>query len=117
MPEEAERGPEILDAHQELVSRIEQSAGRMRALAVVTVVVAALLSASYIIQLALPLTGTTTQTVNLTDPTLIATEVVVLALALAWLYVGVSDLRFTSRMRKEIGSARAKEKQLEGKVS
>lgn len=57
MSEEAERGPEILDAYQELVSRIEQSVGRMRALAIITVVVAVLLAASYLVQLALPLMG------------------------------------------------------------
>jgi hypothetical protein len=117
MSDDAERGPEILDAHQELVSRIEQSAGRMRALAILTVVVAALLSFSYILQLALPLTGTTTQTVNLTDPALIVTEVAVLALALLWLYVGVSDLRFTRRMTAEIGAARAREREIQDRLS
>jgi hypothetical protein len=117
MSEEAERGPEILDAHQELVSRIEQSTGRMRALAAITVVVAVLLSVAYLVQIALPLMGTTTQTVNLADPTLIATEIGVLALVLIWLYVGISDLRFTLRLKREIGSARAKEGQLQERMT
>jgi hypothetical protein len=72
MSEDAECGPGILDAYQELVTRIEQSAWRMRALAAVTVAVAALLSVAYLLQLALPLSGTTIETVNLTDPTLVA---------------------------------------------
>jgi len=117
MSEEAEKGPGILDAHQELVYRIEQGARRMRALAALTVAVAALLSVAYLLQLALPLTGTTSETVSLTDPSLIATEVLVLALAMLWLYVGVSDFRFTSRMRGEIAVARGKERRLQEKVA
>lgn len=116
MAEDPEKGPEILDAHRELVSRIEQSAGRMRALAMITVVVAAALSISYVLQLALPLAGTTVQTVNLTDPTLVAAELVVLALALLWLYVGISDLRFSWRIRGEIGAALEKEKSLRDRL-
>jgi hypothetical protein len=116
MSEEAESGPGILDAHRELVSRIEQSTGRMRVLAIRTIVVAAFLTASYLVQLALPLTGTTSQTVNLADPTLVATEVVVLALAMIWLYLGVSDLRFTGRAKRDIRAARAKERQLQDRM-
>jgi hypothetical protein len=117
MSEEAEKGPGILEAYQELVSRIEQGARRMRALAAVTVAVAALLSAAYLLQLALPLTGATSETVSLTDPTLVAAEILVLVLTLLWLYVGISDLRFTSRLRGEIAAAREKEKQLQDRVA
>jgi len=117
MSEDAENGPSILDAHQELVSRIEQGAWRMRALAAVTVAVAALLSVAYVLQLALPLTGTSSETVSLTDPTLVAAELLVLSLTLLWLYVGISDLRFTSRLRGEIALARAKERGLQDRMS
>ena len=117
MSEEAEKGPGILDAYQEMVSRIEQGAGRMRGLAALTVAVASLLSAAYLLQLALPLTGAKSETVDLTDPALVAAEVLVLTLTLLWLYVGVSDLRFTSRMRGEIGAARAKERHLQDEMS
>ena len=68
MGEEAERDPDILDAHRDLISRIEQRAGRMRALAILTAVVAAFMAVTYLLQLALPLTGKTSQTVDLTDP-------------------------------------------------
>ena len=117
MSGDAERGAQIIDAHQELVRRIELSAGRMRMLAALTVVVAAFLSVSYVAQLALPLTGTTSQTVDLTDPGLIATELVVLGFALAWLYVGLSDFRFTSKVRGEIRDARAKELDIRKKMA
>lgn len=117
MSGEAESGPDIIDAHQELVRRIEQGAGRMRALAVLSVAVASFLAVSYVAQLALPLAGTKTQTVDLTDPALVTAEILVLALALVWLYVGVSDLRFSWRISGEIRAARAKERQLEARVS
>jgi len=117
MGSDKEAGPSIIEAYQELVVRIEQGASRMRALAALTVVVGAFLSLSYLAQLALPLTGTRTQTVDLTDPTLIATEIVVLGLALVWLYVGISDLRYSSRIRTEIRAARLSEREIEQKIS
>jgi hypothetical protein len=117
MSDEMERGPEIIDAHQELVRHIEQSAGRIRILSILTLVVAAVLAASYVSQLALPLTGTKTVTVNLSDPTNVAVELVVLALSIIWLYVGLQDLRFSSRMKGEIKAARSKEKELQNRIS
>jgi len=117
MNRDAEKDPQIIDAHQDLVRHIEQSARRMRILAALTVVVAAFLSVSYAAQLALPLMGTTTQTVDLADPALVATELIVLGFALAWLYVGLRDLRFTSRIGSEIASARAKETEIQKKLA
>jgi len=117
MSSEKEMGPDIIEAHQELVRRIEQGAGRMRTLAALSVIVAGFLTISYLAQLALPLTGTTTQTVDLTSPALVTTEVVVLGLALVWLYVGISDLRFSLRIKEEIYSARAGEKEIGKRIS
>ncbi|MDA4119696.1 MAG: hypothetical protein OK436_03820 [Thaumarchaeota archaeon] len=117
MDDEKERGPGIIDAHQELVRHIEQSAGRIRVLSILTVGVAAVLSVSYLFQLVLPLTGTTTVTVDLTAPSNILAELVVLALVLVWLYVGISDLRFSSRMKNEISGARSKEKGIQDRIS
>jgi len=111
-----ERVADIIDAHQELVRHIEQGAARMRVLSALTLIVAAVLAASYLSQLALPLTGTTTVTVNLSDPYNIAVEFVVLALALVWLYVGVQDYRFSSRMKRDILEARLKEKQIQDRI-
>ena len=117
MDDEKERGPGILDAHQELVRHIEQSVGRIRVLSLLTIGVAVVLSVSYLLQLVLPLTGTTTVTVDLTAPSNIATELAVLILVLVWLYVGISDLRFSSRMKNEISGARLKEKGIEDRIS
>ena len=117
MNDEIERGPGIIDAHQELVRHIELSAGRIRVLSILTLVVAAVLALSYVSQLVLPLAGTNTVTVNLSDPTNVAAELVVLALALIWLYVGLQDLRFSSRMMSEIKSARSKEKEIQNRMS
>jgi hypothetical protein len=112
-----ERGPGIIDAHQEMVRHVEQSAGRIRILSVLTVAVAVVLASSYLLQLILPLIGTTTVTVDLTSPSNIITELAVLALVLVWLYVGINDLRFSSRMKKEIGGARSKEKGIQEQIS
>jgi hypothetical protein len=117
MSDEKERGAEIIDAHRELVSRIEQSTGRIRALSIATVIVAVVLAVSYVSQLILPLTGTSTVTVHLADPANVALELLVFALAVVWLYVGVSDYRFSSRVRAQIGAARSKEKEIEEKVA
>lgn len=117
MDDEKERGPGIIDAHQEMVRHIEQSAGRIRILSILTVGVAAVLSVSYLFQLVLPLTGTTTVTVDLASPSNIMAELVVLSLVLVWLYVGISDLRFSSRMKNEIRGARTKEKGIQDRIS
>ena len=117
MDSNSERGPEIIDAHQDFVRHIEQGAARMRVLSAVTLVVAAVLALAYVSQLVLPLTGTTTVSVNLTDPFNVATELVVLVLAVVWLYVGVQDFRFSSRMRREIFEARSKEQQVQDRIS
>ncbi len=102
----------IIEAHQDLVSRLERSAGRMRALSAVTVVVALVLSASYVSQLLLPAFGVTSVPVNLSDPGTIVAELIVLAFVLLWLYVGLRDLAYSSRLRKQIAEARGREKEL-----
>ena len=117
MSEEKERAPAIMDAHQDLVRHIEQSATRMRLLSAVTMVVGGVLAFAYITQLLLPLMGTATVTVNLSDPANVAVELIVLGLALLWLFVGAQDLRFSWRMEREIGTARAKEKEIEDRIA
>lgn len=109
MNDEREKGVEILEAHQEMVGHIEKGARRIRALSAVTILVAVVLSVSYVYELLLPLTGVKTVTVDLTAPSNQVAEVLVLVLVLAWLYVGVRDLLFSSKMTREIASARAKE--------
>ena len=116
MGEEVERGPQILDAHQELVRHVEEGAARIRLLSVITLIVAAVLAVSYVYQIALPFTGTTIVTVNLSDSANIVAEFVVMLLALVWVYVGVSDLRFSWRIQNEIRVARSKEREIEKRV-
>jgi len=117
MSDDRERVPQIIDAHQELVRHIEQGAAKMRALSALTLLVAAVLAVAYVSQLLLPLTGTASVTVDLSDPVNVATELGVLALALAWLYVGLQDYRFSSRMRKGIFEARSKERQIQDRLA
>ncbi|MDV3292834.1 MAG: hypothetical protein LYZ70_01015 [Nitrososphaerales archaeon] len=111
MAEEEPRGVRIIEAHQELVRHVEESSARIRTLAIVTVVVAALLAGLYAYQLAVPLAyGQTIVTVDLTSPANVATELVVLGLALVWLYVGAKDYVFATKLAGEIRRAREDEK-------
>ena len=110
-------GAAVVAAHQELVSRVEKSATRMRILSLVTVLAAVFLVLSYASQLLLPFSGTTAVTVRLDDPGVVAGELVILALVLVWLWVGVSDYMFASRMRREIRNARLKEAEIAERVS
>ncbi len=113
MVEEESRGVRIIEAHQELVRHVEEGSARIRTLAGVTIVVAALLAASYAYQLAFPFAfGQSTVTVDLASPANITTELVVLGLTLVWLYVGVKDYLFVSRLAGEIRGAREEEKRV-----
>ena len=116
MTEEKDRSADIIEAHQELVGHIERSAARIRALSAVTIVVALVLSALYTLQLLLPFTGRASVTVDLADPALQATEVVVLALTILWLYVGARNLVFSSRIRKQIRGARSNESEIAKRI-
>ena len=107
----------ILDAHEEFVQHIESGQARIRVLSIITMVVAFLLLASYFDQVLTPFTtGTKVVTVNLLDPTLLALEVVLILVTFAWLYVGVVNYLFASRLGKQIKEARAKEKEIESRV-
>jgi hypothetical protein len=107
----------ILDAHEEFVQHIESGQARIRALSIITMIVAFLLLASYFDQVVTPFTtGTKVVTVNLLDPTLLALEVVLILVTFAWLYVGVVNYLFASRLGRQIKEARAKEREIESKL-
>jgi uncharacterized membrane protein (DUF485 family) len=107
----------ILDAHEEFVQHIESGQARIRVLSIITMVVAFLLLASYFDQVLTPFTtGTKVVTVNLLDPTLLALEAILIVVTFAWLYVGVANYLFASRLGKQIREARAKEKEIEGRL-
>ncbi len=83
-----------------------------------TIVVSAYLFASYLYQLLLPYAGgKASVTVDLTDPVLQATELLLVVLAILWLYVGATDYLFTRKMTKAIKEARSLEKELEKKIA
>jgi hypothetical protein len=125
-PEGEERGDagalvpsaEIIEAHGSFVKHIEDGQARMRVLSIITIVVAFLLLASYFDQVITPFTtGTKVVTVNLLDPTLLALEVVLILVTFAWLYIGVANYLFASRLGRQIKEARAKEKEIERKLA
>ncbi len=100
-----------IEAHEEFLQHIERGEKVIKTLALMTIFVAAFLSASYVSQLVLLpfVLGVKTQTVDLVDPGLMATEVVVLALTLAWLYVGVRDYLFVRRLARQVKEIRSAE--------
>jgi hypothetical protein len=113
----SEERPSQVEIHEDFLQHVEDGSSRMRLLAAISAIVALLLIVSYVYEIALPFTGTTSVTVTLNDPTLITTEIAVLALAIAWLYVGVSNYRFTTSLAKRIAAARAAEAEMEKKLA
>lgn len=87
-------------------------------LSIVTLVVSVLLLASYFSQLLLPFaTGKTTVTVNLVDPSLLVFEGLIIVLTLVWLYMGAVNYLFSTRMRRQVREARAKEREIEKRMT
>ena len=108
----------VLELREEVLQRVEAVGTRIRRLAAITVVVAGLLALSYIVEIALPyVTGSTTATVNLRDPTLVVFEAFLTVLALAWLYVGLSDFMFVTRLAKSTRLVREREGSIEREIS
>jgi hypothetical protein len=107
----------ILDTHEEFVQHIESGQARIRTLAIITVAVAFILIASYASQLLLPFTGGSRyQTVDLLNPTLIVFQIVLILLTGAWLYVGVVNYLFATRMGRQIREFRTIERDIEKKI-
>jgi hypothetical protein len=118
MTEDKSEAVEIIEAHEELVQHLVRGGRRLRALSLVTIVVAGVLSLLYVYQLAYPyVTGQTVVSVDLRDPANLAVELAVLVLALLWLYVGVRDYAFSSRLSRAVRRATAEEKELEKRIS
>lgn len=120
MPEKDEMDPaaEIIEAHGSFVRHIEEGSARMKTLSIITIAVAFLLLASYFDQVLTPFTtGTKVVTVNLLNPTLLALEVVLILVTFAWLYVGVMNYLFASRLGKQIKQARAREREIENRLA
>jgi hypothetical protein len=100
------------EAHDTMLEHVEKGSRKIRTLAVITIIVTVLLGVTYISQIVLPFEGVTSVTVNLGDPVLLVVELVEFVLVVAWLYVGISDFRFTSRLTAQIKEVRAAEADL-----
>src|SRR4029077_5863006 len=110
-------GVMAIEAHEEFVQHIESGETKIRILSVISIIVAGFLIASYFSQLLLPyVSNTRVVTVNLLDPGLVLTQLIVLAVASAWLYVGVTDYLFARRLGKQVREIRAAEKELEKRI-
>lgn len=115
---EKEPAVEIIEAHGSFVRHIEEGSAKIRSLSIITIVVAFFLLASYFDQVLTPFTTRTkVVTVNLLDPTLLVLEVVLILVTFAWLYVGVVNYLFASRLGRQIKEARAKELEIEKKLA
>ena len=76
------------------------------------------LSGSYVLQIIYPFVfGQSIVSVNLLDPTLVAIQAILILLAFAWLYVGVVNYLFASRLDRKIKQARAKEREIEKMIT
>lgn len=118
MSDKGEARVAAIEAHEDFLQHIEDGRSKIRLLSVITVVVAFFLAVSYAYQLLLPLTtGTKVVEVNLADPSLIASEVLFLLLAGAWLYVGIVNYLYQTRLGRSIQKARAMENEIERRMS
>ena len=117
MPDEKSPVSTMIDAHEEWLQRMDSTASRTRALSVVTIVAAGLLTLAYAAQFALSLSGAPAVVVQVSDPILIGFQGVLLLLVVLWLYTGVDFYRFTSRLRKQVAEARKEEAELEKRVA
>lgn len=110
-----EMPPQIkaIELNELFIERLEDGAGRLKILSGATLVVAFLLLVSYVSQVILPFaTGQTTATVNLTDPSLLVFEGLLIALTLAWVYVGATNFVWARRVGRRIARLRAEEDKL-----
>jgi len=111
-------GVMIIETQEELIQHIEDGQARIRTLSIITVIVAFLLAASYSSQIVLPLVGGARyQTVDLLNPSLVVFELALLALSAAWLYVGLVNYLFSTRIGKQVREIRAAEQELEKRIT
>src|SRR2546422_6633075 len=104
MPEDTHPGVMAINAHEDFLEHVERGSSKIRFLSRVTVLVASLLTISYLLQLVvLPFVlGVRAQTVDLVDPTLMAFEAGLLLLPPPSLFLGGVDLRFSSYLANQI---------------
>jgi hypothetical protein len=103
-----------IEAHEDFIQHIEKGQKMLRTLSMTTLVVAAILAASYFSQILEPfVTGQRYVQVDLQDPGLLVLEIVILGLTFAWLYVGAVNYLFYTRVSRQIKAIRALEREME----
>ncbi len=109
---------QAIDSYRKLVERVEWGGSKITGLSVITVLVALILIASYLSQLIVPYVyGTRYVQVDLLNPGLVATQIVLILMTCAWLYVGLSNLLFARRLRRTVREIRAAEQELEKRLT
>ncbi len=118
MTEDDTPGVRLIETHEEFIQHLESGSSKIRILSLLTMAVAFLLLGSYFSQLLIPFTtGTRFVVVDLLDPTLLALQVLLIVITFVWLYVGVANYLFAKRVISNVKAARARENELEKKVS
>ncbi len=110
-----ERPPSVraIEVREEFIQHVEAGSSKIRVISVVSIIVAALLAVSYAYQLSLPIaTGTRYVQVDLANPSLVALQIFLFALVIAWLFVGTREYLFTRRLTKQIKEIRQLEHDL-----
>jgi hypothetical protein len=114
MSEEKDPSVSIIELQEEFIQHVERGGRKIRLLALIAIFAGGYFALNYFIQLVvLPYgLGTTSETVNLVDPTLAATGAISLVISLLWLYAGLRDLVFERRLAKRIKEVRELQSQV-----
>ena len=114
MSEEKDPSVSIIELQEEFIQHVERGGRKIRLLALIAIFAGGYFALNYFIQLVvLPYgLGTTSETVNLVDPTLVATGAISLVISLLWFYAGLRDLVFERRLAKRIREVRELQSQV-----
>jgi len=114
MSEEKDPSVSIIELQEEFIQHVERGGRKIRLLALIAIFAGGYFALNYFIQLVvLPYgLGITSETVNLVDPTLVATGAISLVISLLWFYAGLRDLVFERRLAKRIREVRELQSQV-----
>jgi len=114
MSEEKDPSVSIIELQEEFIQHVERGGRKIRLLALIAIFAGGYFALNYFIQLVvLPYgLGITSETVNLVDPTLVATGAISLVISLLWFYAGLRDLVFERRLAKRIKEVRELQSQV-----
>jgi hypothetical protein len=116
-----DRHPGVMahEAQEAFMQHLERGSSRIKLLSIITIIITIFLAAAYVSQLVLLpyVFHIRTQTVNLLDPGLVISELVLLTIVLIWLSVAVRELIFVTRLSNQIREIRSLQAQIEKKIS